>query len=635
MSDANDRPEPALPNLGPGSAFAGYRIVSVLDRGGMGVVYKALDVDLERTIALKIIAPEHTQDPTAVARFKAEARLAASLEHPNIVPVHRGGEEDGVLYLAMRFVPGTNLRHVIDQGPMSLPRIARIITDIADALDAAHALGLVHRDVKPANILVSGPPEHEHVYLTDFGLTKRLGSVGALTRTGSWVGTPDYVAPEQIQGHTVDCRADIYSLGCVLYEMLTGHVAYPKDTDVAKLWAHVSDPPPMPSAERPELMASFDETIARATAKDPADRFATAGDLATAVRRAVAEQEAKRQREAAQPTELEAHGPPPVLAAATPPEGGSAPPPVLAAATLPEGGSAPPPVVAAATPPQGGSAAPPRERWLRRHRGPAIAAGVALCAAAAAAVILLTNSSETPPPTPAASSTPAGERATGDLAPVPYSKVKGVGEAVVQLDGDVATVSVNTSGLLDAQHAMHFHAGTRGECPPPSAAHNHGGHLAIGTHDGEPWYGPPVTALTTSGDTTIPKSLLAFKRFPTVGRIHYDRRFSVGKVVASYIRHKNAVVIVHGIDYNRNGIYDFSALDRSELTRSLPAETTAPALCGPLVPAGTKTGRVAGGPKIYTASLRVVDGPSPTIPDSSNAWLCPLGGAPEDQRQHA
>jgi protein kinase-like protein len=606
VSDATDHPDHALPNLGPGSAFAGYRIVSVIDRGGMGVVYKAIDVDLERTVALKIIAPEHTQDTTAVARFKAEARLAASLEHPNIVPVHRGGEENGVLYLAMRFVPGTNLRHVVDRGPMSLPRIARIMTDIADALDAAHALGLVHRDVKPANILVSGRPDHEHVYLTDFGLTKRLGSAGALTRTGSWVGTPDYVAPEQIQGRAVDCRADIYSLGCVLYEMLTGHVAYPKDTDVAKLWAHVSDPPPMPSTERPELVPAFDETLARATAKDPADRYESAGDMATAVRHAVAEQEARRRQDAAQPTELEA--------------------------------GAPVAVVPAATPPRGGAPTPSREAWLRRHRGAAIAAGIAVCAAVAAAVIVLTNSSETPsskPPTAASASASAGERATGDLAPVPFSKVKGVGEAVVQLDGDVANVSIDTNGLLNAQHAMHFHAGTRGECPPPAAAHDHGGHPAIGTKDGVPWYGPPVTALTTTGDTSIPKSLLAFTRFPTTGSIRYKRRFSVGKVVASYIRHRNAVVVVHGIDYNRNGIYDFSALDRSELTRTLPAETTAPALCGPLVPAGKKTGQVQGRPRFYTASLRPMGGASLTIADDTNVWLCPLGGATEDQRKRA
>jgi hypothetical protein len=606
VSDATDHPDPTLPNLGPGSAFAGYRIVSVIDRGGMGVVYKAIDVDLERTIALKIIAPEHTQDPTAVARFKAEARLAASLEHPNIVPVHRGGEENGVLYLAMRFVPGTNLRHVIDRGPMSLPRIARIMTDIADALDTAHALGLVHRDVKPANILVSGRPDHEHVYLTDFGLTKRLGSAGALTRTGSWVGTPDYVAPEQIQGRAVDGRADIYSLGCVLYEMLTGHVAYPKDTDVAKLWAHVSDPPPMPSYERPELVPAFDETLARATAKDPADRYETAGDLATAVRNAVAEQETKRRREAAQPTELEAGPAVPVrAAAASPPPAGPAAPP-----------------------------APPREGWVRRHRGAAIAAAVAVCAAVAAAVIVLTSSSGKPAAQSASSaSATAGERATADLAAVPFSKVKGVGEAVVQLDGGVANVSINTNGLLNAPHAMHFHAGTRGECPPPAAAHDHGGHPAIGTSDGVPWYGPPVTALTTTGDTTIPKSLLAFTRFPSTGSIDYKRRFSVGAVVASYIRHRNAVVIVHGIDYNRNGIYDFSALDRSELRRTLPAETTAPALCGPLVPAGNKTGQVQRGPRFYTASLRPMGGSSLT--SDTVALLCPLLGPTEDQPNHA
>jgi Protein kinase domain len=611
MPDASDRPEPALPKLGAGSVFAGYRIESLLDRGGMGVVYKAVDVDLERTVALKIIAPEHTQDATAVARFKAEARLAASLEHPNIVPIHRGGEEDGILYLAMRFVPGTNLRHVIDRGPMGLPRIARIITDVGDALDSAHALGLIHRDVKPANILVSGEPEHEHVYLADFGLTKRLGSVGALTRTGSWVGTPDYVAPEQIQGHGVDCRADIYSLGCVLYEMLTGDVAYPKDTDVAKLWAHVADPPPRPSALRPDLVPALDEVVARATAKDPDDRYPTAGDLATAVRRAVAEQEANDEREAAaQATELDAQGRPAAVAAAAGPPSG------------------------------GGGAAPPRAGWLRRRRGPVIALLVLLVCAVPVAVILLSDSSEPSSSlNSAASSEPAGQRVTGDLTPVAFSKVKGVGDAVVRLNGDVASVSLKTSGLLESQHAMHIHAGTRGECPPGSAARNHGGHLAIATGDGVPWYGPPVTALTTTGDITPKKSLLAFKRYPTVGSIRYTRRINVGPVVASYIRNKNAVVVVHGIDFNGNGAYDFSAIDRSDLKRSLPGEITAPGLCGPLVPAskppgsGTKTGRVPGGGQVFTASLEL-DG-ALTLDGADHAWLCPLGGGTGDQRKRA
>jgi serine/threonine protein kinase len=281
VDDSVDR----LTRLEPGSEFAGYRIEGMLDRGGMGVVYKASDADLDRTVALKIIAPEHTQNPDAVTRFKAEARLAASLEHPNIVPIHRGGEYHGVLYLAMRFVPGTNLRQVVDRGQLSMDQIRRVITSVAGALDAAHDRGLVHRDVKPANILISGEGDHEHVYLTDFGLTKRLGSAGSLTRTGAWVGTPDYVAPEQIQAGPVDGRADIYSLGCVLYEMLTGSVAFPKDNDMAKLWAHVTDPPPAPSLKRPDAQA-FDEVVARATAKDPNARYSRASELAAAVDRA-------------------------------------------------------------------------------------------------------------------------------------------------------------------------------------------------------------------------------------------------------------------------------------------------------------------------------------------------------------
>ncbi len=281
MTGLADVPKRPLSQLEPGALFAGYRIERVLDRGGMGVVYKAVDEDLEREVALKIIAPEHTQDDTAVARFKAECRLAASLEHANIVPIHRGGEFEGILYLAMRFVPGTNLRAIIDRGPMELDQVASIVTQVAGALDAAHAKGLVHRDVKPANILIAGEPGKPHVYLTDFGLTKRLGSADeALTREGGWVGTPDYVAPEQIQGHTVDRRADVYSLGCVLFEMLTGRVAYEKDSDMAKLWAHVTDPPPLPRTIRPELIGAFDDIIARGTAKEPGHRYATAGDLA-------------------------------------------------------------------------------------------------------------------------------------------------------------------------------------------------------------------------------------------------------------------------------------------------------------------------------------------------------------------
>jgi Protein kinase domain len=633
VSETTQPSESALRKLEPGSVFAGYRIERLLDRGGMGVVYMATEIDLDRVVALKIIAPEHTHDPTAIARFKSEARLAASLEHPNIVPIHRGGEHQGVLFLAMRFVPGTNLRHIIDRGPMELPHIARLISEIASALDAAHARGLIHRDVKPANILVSGAGQREHVYLTDFGLTKRLGSTADLTRAGGWVGTPDYVAPEQIQGHAVDRRADVYSLGCVLFEMLTGHVAYPKDSDMAKLWAHVTDPPPLPRTERPDLVEAFDEVVAKATAKDPDDRYDTADDLAAAVRDAVATQEDKRRSDAAQATsddddevpldatqaEPPAIAPPiPVAAVGEPAAASGAPlpaaaPPVAAPPALANGRDAP--------------AAGPR----RRRRGPLIGLAVLVAAGAAAAAIVLANGSSsknTGANKPIA--TPSGLGLAGDLGPVPTNHVDGIGKVVVRLNGIVATVTLTTTGLLNAAvHPIHIHAGGRGICPPGSAAKRHNGHLAISTLDGVPFYGPPVTALTTRGDTS-PKSILALHRFPTVGSIRYTRRIQLTPVVASYVKNDNAVIIVHGVDYNHNGVYD-NTLDRSDLKRSLPGELTTPALCGPLVAqtnprqgsSTAKTAQAPGHALVFYAALRPAAAESVPVP-SGPAWWCPL-----------
>jgi Protein kinase domain len=640
--------------------FAGYRIDSLLDRGGMGVLYKATDVDLDRVVALKIIAPEHTQNETAVARFKAEARLAASIEHPNVVPIHRGGEDGGVLYLAMRYVPGTNLRRIIDRGPMELTRVARIIGEIAGALDAAHAKGLVHRDVKPANILVSGKGEDEHAYLADFGLTKRVGSAMDLTRAGAWVGTPDYVAPEQIQGHTVDRRADVYSLGCVLYEMLTGHVAYPKDSDMAKLWAHVTDPPPMPSADRPELIQAFDDVVARATAKDPDERYATAGALAEAVQAAVREQAAHQAHEAAQPTHagdgalsatradftaaeaglaggLAGAGAAgaaasPATSADTPPPPQTPAPPATDAPAAP----LPVPVAAAAGGGAGGTPTtplPPESRG--RALGMRIALiGVLLAAAGIVVAVVVLGSSDSSgdkAKADAAPPKPTGLPVDAELAPVPTNHVDGVGDAKVRLNGQDVTVTVNTTGLLNNVHAMHIHAGTKGVCPPGRAAKDHGGHLSISTLDGVPWYGPPVTALTTRGDTSK-SSILAFKRFPSGSDVRYKRTIRVSKVVAAQIRTHNAVLIVHGIDWNRNGIYDNAALNRSDLNRSLPGEITAPALCGELVPQkqgsstadGNQTGQAGSGEEFAVAFTREPDSP---------AWLCHIPGAVAGDRK--
>lgn len=654
MTDQGDNARPTLPRLEHGSVFAGYWIDRLLDRGGMGVVYKAMDVDLDRAVALKLIAPEWMEDDNATARFRTEARLAASLEHPNIVPVHRGGEEQGVLYLAMRFVPGTNLRRMIDRSPLPLETTGAILTQIASALDAAHARGLVHRDVKPANILISDETAQTHAYLTDFGLTKRPGSTGGLTGTGLWVGTADYVAPEQIQGHTIDGRADIYSLGCVLYEMLTGEVAYPKDGDIAKLWAHISSPPPQPSATRTDLVPAFDDVVAKATAKDPADRYATAGEMATAAREAIALQHQAQTGGVIPPLGVGGPAPP----SPTPPpsrvpaasESWAGSPPTTPASAPASGASMPPaaqPTHASAQvgstrvtapPPAAPAPAAPPTRSAPGGRSIAVIALVALGALAVVAVLLVSSGGKDKSPTAASAANrttpaePAGDKLSGVLGPVPTNHVTGAGDIAMRLDGTTLAVTVAAHGLVDGKHAMHIHAGARGVCPPASAARRHNGHLAISTVDGVPFYGPPVTALTTRGDTS-PKSILSFNRFLSGSAVRYTRKIEISDVVAANIRKNDAVVIVHGIDYDHDGAYG-NVLDRSDLDRSLPGEITAPALCGQIVAAPpsstssepTKTGQVprrSGKGTLYVASLQ---------PESTGiAALCHLGSEEGDR----
>ena len=258
-----------------GSTFAGHRIDAIAGRGGMGVVYRATQLALGRTVALKVVSPVLVDDPTVRARFVREARSAASLEHPNVIPIHHAGEEDGVGYIVMRHVDGDDLRSLVRrEGPLTPARAAALIAQVAAALDAAHAAGLVHRDVKPANVLL-GPGDH--VYLTDFGLTKCLQDGSAATHTGGWIGTLDYVAPEQIRGERVDARTDVYALGCLLHYLLTGRPPFEGEGHERKLWAHLTEPPP-PIAGLP----AFDGVLARAMAKRPGDRFRSAGDLGRA-----------------------------------------------------------------------------------------------------------------------------------------------------------------------------------------------------------------------------------------------------------------------------------------------------------------------------------------------------------------
>jgi serine/threonine protein kinase len=266
--------------LEPGSQIAGYRIEGVAGGGGMGVVYRATQAALDRSVALKVIAPDLAEDDEFRTRFKRESRLAASIEHQNVIPIYEAGEVDGVLFLSMRYVEGTDLRSLLSrEGSLEPHRATRIVAQVAEALDAAHAAGLVHRDIKPGNILIA---PGEHPYLTDFGLTKRASSESALTKTGALVGTIDYVAPEQVEGRLVDARSDVYALACVLYHLLTGRVPYEKPSDMARLFAHVNEAPPVPSAAEPGVPHELDEVVARGMAKDPDDRYQSAGDLGRA-----------------------------------------------------------------------------------------------------------------------------------------------------------------------------------------------------------------------------------------------------------------------------------------------------------------------------------------------------------------
>ena len=221
-----------------GAVVAGHRITRLVGRGGMGVVYEAVEEALGRTVALKLVAPERAGEPGFRERFIAESRLAAAIDHPNVLPVFKAGEEDGLLYLAMRFVDGADLRSLSPLDPM---RAAHDRAQIGAALDAAHARRLVHRDVKPANVLIA---PGDHAYLTDFGLVKALDESAGHTGTGNLVGTLDYVAPERIRGEGDGPAADLYSLGCVLYYTLTGAVPFPLEGTERKLWAHLSEPPP-------------------------------------------------------------------------------------------------------------------------------------------------------------------------------------------------------------------------------------------------------------------------------------------------------------------------------------------------------------------------------------------------------
>ena len=393
-----------LARLSPGSRVAGYQLEDRIGAGGMAVVFRARDERLGRLVALKMLAPALAADAGFRERFIRESRAAAAVDHPHIIPVHEAGEADDVLYIAMRFVAGGDLSSVVGrEGPLPAGRAADLISPVASALEAAHNAGLVHRDVKPANILVDASPGRpDHVYLSDFGLTKGELSAASLTGTGQFLGTPDYSAPEQISGRAVDRRTDQYALACVAFKLLTGRVPFQRDEPMAVLYAHVSTPPPSLTELRPDLPRPADEVLATALAKEPEARFGGCGEFADALREAlgVTPYGAPVAGQQRTPTvvadgQRTRDSPPPRVASA-----GSAAPTISRASAVP--GAAP-------TPPF-----PARRRRARRI-AVAGAGGTLVVAALIAAILVSPGAHGTPPASPKSTAT-AKPGATGPQA---------------------------------------------------------------------------------------------------------------------------------------------------------------------------------------------------------------------------
>ncbi len=347
-----------MSELAPGTEFAGCRIAGVAGRGGMGVVYSATELRLQRPVALKLIAAVHGSDAEFRERFERESLLAASIDHPNVIPVYGAGEQDGCPYLVMRLVRGTDLQALLSRsGRLETALAAKIVAQVAAALDAAHAAGLVHRDVKPANVLL----DNDHVYLTDFGLTRLAGADNNLTETGRWMGTVDFASPEQLLAARTDARSDVYALGCVLFATLTGEPPYARGTVPAAIYAHLHEPIPRVSDRGGP--AAFDRVVARALARKPDDRYPSAGDLGRAVMAAAAGERVTEQER-------------------TVATGSAAPDPRAPTIVLPAAlaapaaqGEPPTPPVAVAAP--GRAPAAPRARSRRRALGGLLAASLA------------------------------------------------------------------------------------------------------------------------------------------------------------------------------------------------------------------------------------------------------------------
>src|SRR6185503_2879149 len=279
-----------MDNIQPGQMLGPYRIINQIGKGGMANVYKAYQPSVDRYVAIKVLPSQLAESQEFATRFQQEARIIAKLEHPHILPVFDYGESDGVAYFVMRYLDAGTLRDKMEAGrPLPLNDIDRIFTQLTDALSYAHSFGIIHRDLKPANALIDS---HGNIFLIDFGIARLLESASPrLTQTDAIMGTPAYISPEQAQGQDVDQRSDIYSLGIILYEMVTGRVPFTADTPLAVILKHISDPMPLPSALKTDIPAPIEQVILKALAKKPQDRFATAAEFLSAWKRALDEKD--------------------------------------------------------------------------------------------------------------------------------------------------------------------------------------------------------------------------------------------------------------------------------------------------------------------------------------------------------
>jgi serine/threonine protein kinase len=451
-SRAGDEPAAPAEAIGPGGDIAGYRIEAQIGEGGMAVVYRASDERLGRRVALKLLAPGLAADTEFRNRFIRESRAAAAVDHPNIIPIYEAGEAGGVLFIAMRFVEGGDVGSLLRrEGPLAARRAWDIISQVAEALDAAHERGLIHRDVKPANMLLDvavprpdgtspSPARHEHVYLSDFGISKQSLAARTLTASGQFVGTLDYIAPEQIEGRGLDGRADQYSLGCAAFELLSGEPPFRRGRGLALISAHLTEPPPALTGQRPDLPAAVDGVLAAAMAKSADERYATCAQFAADLGRALGLLPGGAQPPGGAPPSSVAQPPAgaPPSSVAQPPAG--APPSSVA---QPPAGTPPPATVAIpqppAAPPQPVGPAGPYDPYRayppspppprRRSRGLRfglliLAVAVALAAGAAVAVLVANHGrlTSSPPPSPA----PAAGSPTPSRSPSPSARAEAV-----------------------------------------------------------------------------------------------------------------------------------------------------------------------------------------------------------------